>query len=106
MVAVEQDEYAIDPVCGMKVALPNKKSSADHDGDTYYFCCAGCARKFEGDPQGYLDGSAQAVIQLYLRGTNIRFAPTAFTQTHQRVGLFAACGVDAAGAMIFEAASD
>jgi YHS domain-containing protein len=24
-----------------------------HDGATYYFCCAGCRRTFEQNPDGY-----------------------------------------------------
>ncbi len=31
------------------------KHSAQHDGDTYYFCSAGCKAKFEADPQRYLE---------------------------------------------------
>ena len=25
----------------------------EHDGATYYFCCAGCRQAFEKDPAGY-----------------------------------------------------
>ena len=41
------DETAIDPICGMSV---NKKTAAgkyDFNGETYYFCCPNCLKKFE-----------------------------------------------------------
>jgi len=45
-----------DPVCGMTVDPSRAKAHADHAGKTYFFCCEGCAKKFRGDPQRYLDG--------------------------------------------------
>ena len=58
--AAHPGDTAIDPVCGMAVSLPTEKPSFEYDGTLYYFCCAGCAGKFASDPQGYLDGTAQA----------------------------------------------
>lgn len=43
-----------DPVCGMNVNLYSAKAHTQHNGKTYYFCCGGCARKFEQDPEKYL----------------------------------------------------
>ncbi|MFC5971690.1 XdhC family protein [Halomarina salina] len=48
-----------DPVCGMTVD-PDGAPSVAHDGETYYFCCAGCADSFRADPAAYLDGQGQA----------------------------------------------
>ena len=45
---------AIDPVCGMNVDSATAKHTASYDGQTYYFCCAGCRTKFEDDPERYL----------------------------------------------------
>jgi xanthine dehydrogenase accessory factor len=45
---------AVDPVCGMTVMVTGSALNADHDGLTYYFCCAGCRRSFEADPHSYL----------------------------------------------------
>lgn len=42
-----------DPVCGMTVE-PGKSISLMHDRETYYFCCKGCARKFEEEPKKYV----------------------------------------------------
>ena len=44
---------ARDPVCGMQVA-PDTPHRLDHQGTTYFFCCAGCQRKFAADPGRYL----------------------------------------------------
>lgn len=38
---------AVDPVCGMTVAVTADTPSLEHGGETLYFCCAGCRRKFE-----------------------------------------------------------
>lgn len=43
-----------DPVCGMTVDPEKAEAKAAHGGKTYFFCCAGCAKKFEADPQKYL----------------------------------------------------
>ena len=45
---------AIDPVCGMKVDKANPRGTAEYEGTTYYFCCAGCETKFKSDPELYL----------------------------------------------------
>ncbi|WP_442506357.1 heavy metal translocating P-type ATPase [Novipirellula sp. SH528] len=44
---------AIDPVCGMTVS-PGKALESQYEGQTYYFCSAGCQQKFEADPAGVL----------------------------------------------------
>ncbi|MDE0939855.1 MAG: heavy metal translocating P-type ATPase [Pirellulales bacterium] len=47
---------ATDPVCGMTVdptQTPTPESH-DHDGQCYYFCCSGCAKKFITDPNKFL----------------------------------------------------
>jgi len=40
-------EEAIDPVCGMTVAVVGAKETLVVDGVTYYFCGAHCRKKFE-----------------------------------------------------------
>lgn len=54
--AVEPHGVAIrtDPVCGMEVASANATETAELDGVLYYFCGAGCRRRFEADPASYL----------------------------------------------------
>ena len=43
-----------DPVCGMDVQPESASASETHAGQTYYFCCKGCAAKFRADPEKYL----------------------------------------------------
>ena len=40
-------EEAIDPVCGMTVAVATAREQLERDGVTYYFCGAHCRRRFE-----------------------------------------------------------
>ncbi|HVB43131.1 MAG TPA: XdhC family protein [Streptosporangiaceae bacterium] len=44
---------AIDPVCGMTVTVGPAGRPLEHDGVTYYFCCAGCRSAFESSPASY-----------------------------------------------------
>ena len=44
---------AADPVCGMTVPGGPGGLPLEHEGVTYYFCCAGCRRAFEKDPAAY-----------------------------------------------------
>ena len=43
-----------DPVCGMQVDPASARAKFEHGGRTYFFCCAGCATKFEAAPEKYL----------------------------------------------------
>lgn len=45
---------AADPVCGMTVMASAASMPAEHDGITYYFCCAGCRQKFNENPDAYI----------------------------------------------------
>jgi xanthine dehydrogenase accessory factor len=45
---------AVDPVCGMEVAVSEATETATHAGHAYYFCCAGCRTRFEADPARFL----------------------------------------------------
>jgi xanthine dehydrogenase accessory factor len=46
-------EQAIDPVCGMSVALIGAKHVADHDGRRYWFCSEHCLHAFTRSPERY-----------------------------------------------------
>ena len=39
-------QLAVDPICGMTVAVVAGTPSVEHEGETLYFCCEGCATKF------------------------------------------------------------
>jgi len=46
---------ALDPVCGMTVDPAHAASRHEHRGKMYYFCCPGCLKKFQADPEKFLD---------------------------------------------------
>jgi xanthine dehydrogenase accessory factor len=43
-----------DPVCGMEVVIAEATETAEVAGVLYYFCGAGCRRRFEADPASYV----------------------------------------------------
>jgi len=50
IVAVRRDQRAVtavDPICGMTVAVVESTLSVKYDGETVYFCGEGCKAKFE-----------------------------------------------------------
>lgn len=47
-------EVAVDPVCGMEVAVGAAKETAVHEGRTFYFCASGCRSRFEADAARYV----------------------------------------------------
>ena len=51
---IEAPAVAIDPVCGMEVEISTARFTSEHDGRRFYFCCAGCRRSFEKEPEKYL----------------------------------------------------
>ncbi|PTN55895.1 heavy metal translocating P-type ATPase [Stenotrophomonas panacihumi] len=50
-----------DPVCGMSVTSESRHH-VEHAGQTYYFCSAGCAAKFQAAPGRYLHGEGHAAM--------------------------------------------
>lgn len=42
------------PVSGEDFVVAADSPKVELDGKTYYFCCPGCAKKFQADPQKYL----------------------------------------------------
>lgn len=44
---------ALDPVCGMTVAVAPASLQWEHDGKTWYFCGSGCRQAFADDPGKY-----------------------------------------------------
>jgi Cu+-exporting ATPase len=44
----------VDPVCGMTVDPAKTAHHAEHDGQAFHFCSAGCRTKFIADPEKYL----------------------------------------------------
>ena len=44
----------IDPVCKMEVDPARAAAQSTYSGQTYYFCCVGCKRSFDREPEKYL----------------------------------------------------
>jgi Cu+-exporting ATPase len=51
---MERQTSAIDPVCGMTVETGRAEYRSFQNGETYYFCSAGCKATFDGDPGKYV----------------------------------------------------
>jgi xanthine dehydrogenase accessory factor len=49
-----KEAEAIDPVCGMTVAIAGAAYRSEVPGRTVYFCCAGCKTSFDREPAKYL----------------------------------------------------
>ncbi|MBV9676605.1 MAG: YHS domain-containing protein, partial [Acidobacteriaceae bacterium] len=43
-----------DVVCGMLVDPQKAAGHATYKGKEYFFCCSGCQKKFEANPERYL----------------------------------------------------
>ncbi len=59
---------ARDPVCGMSVTIAAAKHKAEHAGQTYYFCCAGCREKFVAEPQIFVASPAPTHRRVHSHG--------------------------------------
>lgn len=69
-----------DPVCGMNVCADSAKARVEHEGRTYYFCCAGCAQKFQQEPAKFLSASAVASTAIIMgAGSAPKYAPADVT---------------------------
>jgi len=53
----------LDVVCGMTVDPATAKHRAEHDGQSYFFCSAGCRAKFAANPGKYLAGTREPMSQ-------------------------------------------
>jgi len=47
---------AIDPVCGMSVAVATSTIRSQHGGETIHFCSELCKAKFDADPEAWIGG--------------------------------------------------
>jgi len=44
---IARAQTAVDPICGMTVAVAFGTPALEHEGETFYFCCEGCRSEFE-----------------------------------------------------------
>ena len=59
-----KSDWSKDPVCGMSVdpAYEPTAPTRAHKGSNYYFCCEGCASKFEAAPDHYLENKPRQSV--------------------------------------------
>ncbi len=51
----EPSETAVDPICKMTVPKADPPGgTAEHGGETYYFCAPGCRQEFSSHPEQYV----------------------------------------------------
>lgn len=50
VVQTSAPETAIDPICEMTVDVASAAFVSEHEGQSYYFCAAGCQKTFDRDP--------------------------------------------------------
>jgi uncharacterized membrane protein YraQ (UPF0718 family)/YHS domain-containing protein len=63
LIALTVRRGARDPVCGMTVDRFTTPHRSVLDGKTYYFCGAGCLRRFDEDPKAYLSAEGRAATR-------------------------------------------
>ncbi|WP_443068075.1 XdhC family protein [Streptomyces sp. NBC_01356] len=54
----EEALTAVDPVCGMTVAVADNTPYSEAGGDRRWFCCTGCRTAYEKDPSRYPEADA------------------------------------------------
>jgi Cu+-exporting ATPase len=50
----------LDPVCKMEVNPASAEAQSEYQGQTFYFCSAECKRKFDANPERYIDDTDRA----------------------------------------------
>ena len=56
----EDTTTVLDPVCGMTVDPEKTQHHAEHGGEAFHFCSAGCREKFVADPERYFGDNGDA----------------------------------------------
>jgi Cu+-exporting ATPase len=67
--ADQSGKTARDPVCGMMVNPHTTPHRTNHEGRPYYFCSAGCLKKFSADPEKYLTPVESRTVEAVPEGT-------------------------------------
>ena len=66
---MSSNEFATDPVCGMKVKTAAARHTVQHAGHPYYFCRLKCQTKFTAEPARYLRPAAAVARPTAAPGT-------------------------------------
>ena len=70
----------------MNVDVAKAAAKAEHAGKVYYFCCAGCAKKFAAEPEKYLSKKAETAAAAQVVGGG-KMALPVLTAAHAGGGL-------------------
>src|SRR5882724_5337867 len=89
--AVDATHEVVDPVCGMTVT-EDAPRSFEHGDQKYYFCSDSCFRKFQADPDRYLQ-SKPATPSLVRRGEVEYTCPMHSDIRQMRPGVCPKCGM-------------
>src|SRR4051812_22734779 len=80
-----------DPVCGMAVT-PQSPHHHRHGGTDYYFCCAGCRKKFADNPERYL-GAETTEPKIEVAAGTVYTCPMHPEIRQDRPGVCPKCGM-------------
>lgn len=84
---------AIDPVCGMEVDIACAQHLHEHAGETYYFCCGGCRKRFAAAPHDYLEAAPPSGEALDpICGMTVDVAKARFMSEHNGTLYYFCCG--------------
>ncbi|MDE3202425.1 MAG: heavy metal translocating P-type ATPase [Acidobacteriota bacterium] len=65
---------AKDPVCGMEVSTSTSAGSTEFKGNAYHFCSQGCLKKFQANPQKYINsGDRPLDVHEPVKGTQVEY---------------------------------
>ncbi|PZS18361.1 MAG: xanthine dehydrogenase [Acidimicrobiales bacterium] len=62
--AVPPASAAVDPVCGMTVEVAGAQDRAEHGGATWWFCSSGCRRRFQANPDRFLETAEGRAVDM------------------------------------------
>lgn len=55
-------DYYINPVCGIPVDRNNPKHIVEYNNEKVYFCCDGCKKQFEAEPEKYMKARSEGIF--------------------------------------------
>jgi len=70
-----------DPVCGMNVTEDSAADRIQHQGQTYFFCSKGCAKKFSDDPGRYTQSAEESGVDSHSCCTH---HPSTGSKSHEK----------------------
>jgi Cu+-exporting ATPase len=82
-----------DPVCGMYVDPTKSRGSAEYKEQTYYFCSAGCVKRFNADPEKYLAPAKLSLEKHAGKGTVTYVCPMDPEVREAKPGACPKCGM-------------